>query len=157
MMTEPSDVAISAERDLGAVETVLGGLSPLDRASRFGSAGASGVSWLIAALRADERRHTFVARQNGRPVAVLDDAPAEEGAEFGVAVDTAHRRRGIATALVEAFLAEQRAAGADRAVAYVPAWNRASVALLLSLRFRRNGGDPSLLRFERALHEVRSG
>ena len=121
--------------------------------------GAEPEGWLVTTngwrTAADERRYlrairrypnaaVFVAEDEGRIVGRLslarDQHPASRHvADLGLMVAASHRRRGIATALLETAAEWARGAGVAKLELHVFPWNEAAIALYERFGFVREG------------------
>ena len=117
------------EMDRSDVPAILSILGESPEASvwpedSFSEAGSSGTAW--------------VAEHDGSAIGFLiGRAAADEFEILNVAVARSHRRRGVATQLVEAALEWSRRAGTQRAYLEVRASNEAAIAL-----YKRHGFSP---------------
>jgi ribosomal-protein-alanine N-acetyltransferase len=113
----------------------------LDALARIESAHLSGT-WSREAM-ADELAKSFarlrVAEASGMVCAFVHGwLIADELQILNVATDSAHRRRGVARALLRTFFEEARRWGARTALLEVRASNEAAIALYRSLGFNEN-------------------
>lgn len=81
--------------------------------------------------------HVFLIRDTGG--FLMGRALAGEAELLTIAVDPAHRRKGIGANLVAAFVAQSRARGAQTAFLEVAAGNSAALALYLRAGFTQAG------------------
>ena len=115
--------------------------------------------WLISTSRwrsaSDERRYIRSVRRSGHAAVIVAEAP--EGivgrlslardphpasfhvADLGLMVDSAHRRRGVGTALLDAAVAWARGAGVTKLELHVFPHNEAAIALYEKYGFVREG------------------
>src|SRR5579862_4477818 len=82
----------------------------------------------------------WVAEQEGRVIGFLiGRGVADEFEILNLAVAKSHRRRGVATQLLETMTARQQRTGARRAYLEVQASNEPAIALYIHHGFRQNG------------------